>query len=92
MLAVLLLPLASARTQIAGYLSTLIYVYVLLIILYIVIQLLFSVGRTVVGQSETYGYLGLYWTWGGHADTAARPVAWSRTSAAPAGALPQAIP
>jgi len=55
-------------------------------------QLLFSVGRTVVGQSETYGYLGLYWTWGGHADTAARPVAWSRTSAAPAGALPQAIP
>jgi YggT family protein len=36
--------LASARTQIAGYLSTLIYVYTLLIILYIVIQLLFSVG------------------------------------------------
>ncbi len=39
-----LLPLASARTQIADYLSTLIYVYTLLIILYIVIQLLFSVG------------------------------------------------
>jgi YggT family protein len=36
--------LASARTQIAGYLSTLIYVYTLLIILYIVLQLLFSVG------------------------------------------------
>jgi uncharacterized protein YggT (Ycf19 family) len=36
--------LASARTQIAGYLSKLIYVYTLLIILYIVIQLLFSVG------------------------------------------------
>ncbi|HTB70301.1 MAG TPA: YggT family protein [Solirubrobacteraceae bacterium] len=36
--------LASARTQVAGYLSTLIYVYILLIILYIVIQLLFSVG------------------------------------------------
>jgi YggT family protein len=36
--------LASARTQIADYLSTLIYVYTLLIILYIVIQLLFSVG------------------------------------------------
>jgi uncharacterized protein YggT (Ycf19 family) len=36
--------LASARTQIAEYLSTLIYVYTLLIILYIVIQLLFSVG------------------------------------------------
>jgi YggT family protein len=36
--------LASARTQIADFLSTLIYVYTLLIILYIVIQLLFSVG------------------------------------------------
>ncbi len=36
--------LATARTQIAGYLSTLIYVYTLLIILYIVIQLLFSLG------------------------------------------------
>jgi YggT family protein len=36
--------LASARTQVAEYLSTLIYVYTLLIILYIVIQLLFSVG------------------------------------------------
>ena len=35
---------ASARTQIADYLSTLIYVYTLLIILYIVIQLLFAVG------------------------------------------------
>jgi YggT family protein len=38
------LTLASARTQIADYLSTLIYVYTLLIILFIVIQLLFSVG------------------------------------------------
>jgi YggT family protein len=36
--------LASARTQVAGYLSTLIYVYTLLIILYIVLNLLFSVG------------------------------------------------
>jgi uncharacterized protein YggT (Ycf19 family) len=36
--------LATARTQIADYLSTLIYVYTLLIILYIVIQLLFSIG------------------------------------------------
>lgn len=34
--------LASARTDIAEYLSTLIYVYTLMIILYIVIQLLFS--------------------------------------------------
>ena len=36
--------LATARTQIAEYLSTLIYVYTLLIIMYIVIQLLFSAG------------------------------------------------
>lgn len=40
----MILVLASARTQIAGYLSTLIYVYTLLIVLYIVIQLLFAVG------------------------------------------------
>jgi YggT family protein len=38
------LVLATARTQIADFLSTLIYVYTLLIILFIVIQLLFSVG------------------------------------------------
>jgi uncharacterized protein YggT (Ycf19 family) len=36
--------LATARTQIADFLSALIYVYTLLIILYIVIQLLFMVG------------------------------------------------
>jgi len=36
--------LASARTQIAGYLSTLIYVYTLVIIVYIVVQLLFAAG------------------------------------------------
>jgi YggT family protein len=36
--------LASARTDIAGYLSTLIYVYTLVIIVYIVVQLLFSAG------------------------------------------------
>jgi uncharacterized protein YggT (Ycf19 family) len=36
--------LASARTQIAEFLSVLIYVYTLLIILYIVTRLLFSVG------------------------------------------------
>jgi uncharacterized protein YggT (Ycf19 family) len=36
--------LASARTQIADFLSALVYVYTLVIILYIVIQLLFSVG------------------------------------------------
>jgi len=31
-------------------------------------QLLFCYGHSVVGQSETYGYLGLYWTWGKDAD------------------------
>jgi uncharacterized protein YggT (Ycf19 family) len=36
--------LATARTQIADFLSALIYVYTLLIILFIVIQLLFMVG------------------------------------------------
>jgi YggT family protein len=38
------LSLASTRTDVAGYLSTLIYVYTLLIVLYIVVQLLFSFG------------------------------------------------
>jgi YggT family protein len=36
--------LASARIQIADFISTLVYVYTLLLIAYIVIQLLFSVG------------------------------------------------
>jgi uncharacterized protein YggT (Ycf19 family) len=36
--------LASARTQIADFLSAAIYVYTLLIILYIVTQLLFAAG------------------------------------------------
>jgi uncharacterized protein YggT (Ycf19 family) len=36
--------LASTRTTIADYLSTVIYVYTLLIILHIVIQLLFAAG------------------------------------------------
>jgi uncharacterized protein YggT (Ycf19 family) len=39
-----ILVLATTRTEVAGFLSTLIYVYTLLIILYIVTQLLFSVG------------------------------------------------
>jgi YggT family protein len=36
--------LASARTQIADYLSTLIYVYTLIIVVYIVLNLLFAIG------------------------------------------------
>ena len=27
-------------------------------------QLLFCYGHTVIGQTENYAYLGLYWTWG----------------------------
>lgn len=36
--------LASVRDEVAGYISTLIYVYTLLIVLYIVVQLLFAFG------------------------------------------------
>jgi YggT family protein len=36
--------LASARTEVAGVLSAIIYVYIILIIMHIVIQLLFSAG------------------------------------------------
>jgi YggT family protein len=36
--------IASARTEVANYLSTVIYVYILVIIAYIVVQLLFSAG------------------------------------------------
>jgi YggT family protein len=49
---------ATARTQIADYLSTLIYVYTLLIILYIVIQLLFSVGLRAPYSRATHVVLG----------------------------------
>jgi YggT family protein len=38
------LVLASVRTDVADYLSTLIYVYTLLIVAYIVVQLLFAFG------------------------------------------------
>jgi YggT family protein len=50
--------LASARTQIAEYLSTLIYVYTLLIILFIVIQLLFTVGLRPPYSRTTDAVLG----------------------------------
>ncbi len=51
-------------------------------------QLLFSIGRTVVGQPEVYAYLGLYWTWGkqesGGAPAAApAPAAWSMAARVP---------
>ncbi len=50
--------LASARTQIADFLGTLIYVYTLLIIVYIVIQLLFSVGLRPPYSRHTDSVLG----------------------------------
>ena len=37
-------PLASARTEVAGVLGAAIYVYIILIIMHIVVQLLFSAG------------------------------------------------
>jgi YggT family protein len=40
----MIIVLASVRSEVAGYLSTLIYVYTLLIILHIVIQILFTAG------------------------------------------------
>jgi uncharacterized protein YggT (Ycf19 family) len=50
--------LATARTQLADYLSTLIYVYTLLIILYIVVQLLFSAGLRPPYSRTTDAILG----------------------------------
>jgi uncharacterized protein YggT (Ycf19 family) len=50
--------LASARTQIADFLSTLIYVYTLLIILHIVIQLLFAAGLRPPYNRATSSVLG----------------------------------
>lgn len=50
--------LASARTEIAGYLSTLVYVYILLIIFHIVVQLLFSAGLRPPYSRTTDAILG----------------------------------
>ena len=50
--------LASARTQIADFLSAVIYVYTLLIIVYIVIQLLFSAGLRPSYSRATDSILG----------------------------------
>ena len=50
--------LATARTQIADYLSTLIYVYTLLIILHIVVQLLFAAGLRPPYSRTTDAILG----------------------------------
>jgi YggT family protein len=50
--------LASTRTDIAGYLSTLIYVYTLLIVVYIVTNLLFAVGLRPPYSRATDAVLG----------------------------------
>ncbi|HUB36919.1 MAG TPA: YggT family protein [Solirubrobacteraceae bacterium] len=50
--------LATTRTQIAGYLSTLVYVYTVIIILYIVVQLLFSAGLRPPYSRATDAVLG----------------------------------
>jgi hypothetical protein len=52
-------------------------------------QLLFALGHTVVGQSETYAYLGLYWTWGEGAETSPRTanIAWSMSARSPSQPL-----
>jgi len=50
--------LASARTELADFLSTLIYVYTLLIIVYIVVQLLFAVGLRPPYSRTTDAVLG----------------------------------
>jgi uncharacterized protein YggT (Ycf19 family) len=49
---------ASARTQIADFLSALIYVYTLLIILYIVVNLLFTAGLRPPYSRTTDSILG----------------------------------
>jgi YggT family protein len=50
--------LASARAQIADFLSTVIYVYTLLIIVYIVVQLLFAAGLRPPYSRTTDSILG----------------------------------
>jgi YggT family protein len=50
--------LASARTEVADFLSALIYVYTLLIVLYVVIQLLFAVGVRPAYSRTLDGVLG----------------------------------
>ncbi len=50
--------IATARTQIADFLSTLIYVYTILIIVYIVVQLLFAAGLKPPYSRATDALLG----------------------------------
>jgi YggT family protein len=50
--------LASARTEVAGVLSAIIYVYTILIIVHIVVQLLFSAGLRLPYSRTTNSVLG----------------------------------
>ncbi len=55
-----MMPLASARTEVANYLSTLIYVYILLIFAHIVVGWLLAFGVRLPysrGVSATIGFL-----------------------------------
>jgi YggT family protein len=54
----MILILATARTQIAGFLSTLIWVYTLLIFVFIVVQLLFAAGLRPPYSRTTDAVLG----------------------------------
>jgi YggT family protein len=51
-------PLGSARIEIANYISTVIYLYTLLIVLYIVLQLLFAFGLRPPYSRTTDAILG----------------------------------
>jgi YggT family protein len=50
--------LASARTEIAGYLSAVVYIYILLIICHIVVQLLLAAGLRPPYSRATDAVLG----------------------------------
>jgi hypothetical protein len=50
-------------------------------------QLLFCFGHSVAGQRENYAYLGLYWTWGKHADPDKPATGAFRGLSSPRGAV-----
>jgi hypothetical protein len=45
------------------------------------LQLLFAYGHSIAGQTENYGYLGLYKTWGKDRDTGSKSVSKSMLQA-----------
>ena len=46
-------------------------------------QLLFAYGHSIAGQTENYGYLGLYKTWGKDKDAGTKSAADAMLSAQP---------